>query len=50
MMFTGDSFDDTELKSHPELSIGYIIAPPQMAKYIQYSTKIYDVLTITLAL
>lgn len=41
--FTGASFDDTQLKQHPEYSIDFIVAPPQMAKYIQYSTKIYDV-------
>lgn len=41
--FTGTSWDDTELKQHPELALDYIIAPPRMAYYIQYSTRIYDV-------
>lgn len=37
----GDSYDDIELKSSPELGVSYIIAPPRMALYIEYSTKIY---------
>ena len=41
--FTGKSHDDTELKSHPELAIDYVVAPPQMAKYMQTSTEIYNV-------
>lgn len=40
---TGTSWDDTELKQHPELALDYIIAPPRMAHYIRYSTRIYDV-------
>ena len=41
--FTGKSHDDTELKAHPELAIDYVVAPPQMAKYMQTSTEIYNV-------
>ena len=41
--FTGASHDDTELKAHPELAIDYVVAPPQMAKYIKTSTEIYNV-------
>lgn len=41
--FTGKSFDATELKSNPSLELDYVIAPPQMAKYIEYSTRIYNV-------
>lgn len=41
--FTGESFSDTELKSSPELSLSYIVAPPRMAYYIEYSTRIYEV-------
>ena len=41
--FTGASFDDNELKSHPELSIDYVVAPPQMALYMETSARIYDV-------
>lgn len=38
---TGKSVSDTELKAHPELAADYIAAPPRMAFYIEYSTRIY---------
>jgi DNA polymerase V len=41
--FTGSSYNDTELKESPELSLDYIIAPPRMAEYIEYSTRIYNI-------
>ncbi len=41
--FTGFSYDDRELMMHPELELEYIIAPPRMAHYIEYSTRIYDI-------
>ena len=41
--FSGTSFNDTELKSSPGLMLGYIVAPPRMARYIEYSTRIYNV-------
>ena len=41
--FTGISTDINELNVKPELSIGYIVAPPQMAKYVEISTQIYNV-------
>lgn len=41
--FVGSSFNDTELKESPELSLDYIIAPPRMAKYMEYSTRIYNI-------
>lgn len=41
--FEGASCDDTELKSHPELELDYVIAPPQMALYMKKSTEIYNV-------
>lgn len=40
---TGKSWRDEELKAHPEWAVDYIAAPPQMAKYIQYSTRIYEI-------
>ena len=42
-VFSGASYDDTELKSSPSLSLDYIIAPPRMAHYVEYSTQIYNV-------
>lgn len=41
--FTGSSYHFTELQSHPELAVDYIVAPPQMAKYMEISTQIYNV-------
>jgi len=41
--FSGDSFIDTELKSSPSISLNYIVAPPRMAYYIEYSTRIYNI-------
>ncbi len=41
--FTGSSCSDIELKENPSLAIDYIAAPPRMAHYIEYSTKIYNV-------
>ncbi len=41
--FTGKSYDSNQLKSDPSLSIDYIVAPPRMALYIEYSTRIYDI-------
>ena len=41
--FSGASVSDIELKSSPELSVDYIVAPPRMAHYIEYSTQIYNV-------
>lgn len=41
--FQGASYDANELKRDPSLAIDYIVAPPQMAHYMEYSTKIYQV-------
>ncbi len=41
--FTGASYVDSELKVHPELAIDYIAAPPRMALYMEYSTRIYEI-------
>lgn len=38
--FTGKSHDDTALKQDPRLEIDYIVAPPRMALYREYSAKI----------
>ena len=42
-MLNGKSYEDSELKKHPELELDYIIAPPQMKKYMKYSTEIYNI-------
>lgn len=41
--FTGESYLANELQEHPEFSLSYIIAPPRMAHYVEYSTKIYEI-------
>lgn len=41
--FTGSSYSATELAVHPELEVSYIIAPPRMAFYLEYSTMIYNI-------
>ena len=38
---TGKSWKDEELKVHEDWEVDYIAAPPRMAKYIEYSTRIY---------
>ena len=40
---TEKSFRDGELKNNPNLLVSFIAAPPRMAYYIEYSTKIYDI-------
>ncbi|MBQ2876440.1 MAG: DNA methylase [Clostridia bacterium] len=39
----GSSTDLTELNETPSLAIDYITAKPRMARYIEYSTRIYKV-------
>lgn len=39
----GKSVSDSELKSNPELEVDYIIAPPRMSLYIDYSVRIYKI-------
>ncbi len=41
--FAGNSYDDEQLKSSKALSVSYITAPPRMALYMEYSTRIYDI-------
>ncbi len=41
--FVGSSYDDIELKNNPNLELDYIIACPRMAKYMEYSTFIYNI-------
>lgn len=41
--FVAKSVDAVSLKTHQELELDYIIATPQMAHYIDISTKIYGI-------
>ena len=39
----GESYNNTELQARQELAVSYIVAPPQMSKYMEVSTRIYNV-------
>lgn len=39
----GSSWNAIELQQSPELALDYIVAPPRMAHYIDWSTKIYKI-------
>lgn len=41
--FEGTTYDDVELRENPNLAIDYIIAPPKMAFYMEYSSRVYGV-------
>lgn len=41
--FSGKSRFFSELNSSPSLEIDYLIAPPRMAYYMEYSTRIYSI-------
>lgn len=40
---TGESCNSVELEKFPDMAISYITAPPRMALYMDYSTKIYSI-------
>lgn len=42
-VFEKSSYDINEINSNPNTEVSYIIAPPRMAYYIEYSTKIYNI-------
>ncbi len=39
----GKSYDLNELNADPSLAVDYITAPPRMARYMEVSTRIYDI-------
>ena len=41
--FSGASSSDTELRADPSLAVDYIVAPPRMAHYMEWSTRVYNV-------
>lgn len=41
--FTSQHYDVRILNGHPEIELGYIVAIPRMALYLEYSTRIYDI-------
>lgn len=42
-VFSDETWDDVVLQERPDYAIDYIIAPPRMALYLEYSTRIYGV-------
>jgi len=41
--FRGKSYLEPELANHPDLEVNFIAAPPRMAHYIDFSTRIYNI-------
>lgn len=41
--FSGRSVDLGEQRSSPDIEVSYIVAPPRMALYMEYSTRIYGI-------
>lgn len=39
----GTSTSGAQLAAHPELAVDYLVAPPRMALYIDYSTRVFNV-------
>lgn len=39
----GEASDSRDLAAHPEKALGYLVAPPRMAYYIDYSARIYSI-------
>lgn len=38
------SYNANLLDAHPEYELTYIVAPPRMALYMDYSTRIYNII------
>ncbi len=39
---TGEATDSVALQSDPTLAVGYLVAPPRMAHYLEYSNRVYS--------
>lgn len=39
----GKSYLDAEVKKNPALALDYLVAPPRMGLYMEYSTRIYNI-------
>jgi len=42
-LLVNESYNHTVLKTSPGTALSYIVAPPRMALYMQYSTQIYNI-------
>ncbi len=43
LMLEGESYDYKEIVKNPSCAVSYIVAPPRMAHYMEYSTKIHEI-------
>ncbi len=41
--FDASSYVDSEIKANPDLELDYIVAPPRMARYMEFSANIYNI-------
>ena len=41
--FSGSSWHDPEVQQNPALALDYLVAPPRMADYIGWSTRVYEI-------
>ena len=41
--FFGESYFEDQLANNPALALSYLTVPPRMARYMEYSTKIYEI-------
>ena len=41
--FAGKSANQRDLEHHPDWQVDFVVAPPQMAHYMEVSTRIYDI-------
>lgn len=42
-VFSGESADAVQLQKDPSLKLAFIAAPPRMARYMECSTKVYEI-------
>ena len=42
-VLSGASYHDPQVRTNPGLALDFLVAPPQMAHYIHFSTRIYQV-------
>lgn len=42
-MLAGASWDDRTLRETPDMEVSYLTAPPRMALYMEYSSRIYNI-------
>ena len=38
-----ESYMDPDVRADPSLALGYLVAPPRMARYMEVSTRVYQI-------